>query len=221
MDTTASAVASACANADLFSKSTAVISQGVVRKSGTSARRPSFSDFLISNFNVRNSCIPFRVLIEVRCEQQVPSDGRRIESVIAFEFCLGRARASVAARFARHSCIVIPRGFPDWTWCESSRTFGAGKGNRTLMVSPPADFESAASTNSAIPALRPSHRRILTPPAARARLAPCSSPRRNSMLRTLFVRFRCVYPFRRRGPGTHYPRNPNSRATAIIGTASL
>ena len=30
--------------------------------------------------------------------------------------------------------------------------FGAGKGTRTLTVSPPADFESAASTNSAIPA---------------------------------------------------------------------
>jgi hypothetical protein len=29
---------------------------------------------------------------------------------------------------------------------------GAGKGNRTLTVSPPADFESAASTSSAIPA---------------------------------------------------------------------
>jgi hypothetical protein len=30
--------------------------------------------------------------------------------------------------------------------------FGAGKGTRTLTMSPPADFESAASTNSAIPA---------------------------------------------------------------------
>src|SRR5437868_15253614 len=29
---------------------------------------------------------------------------------------------------------------------------GAGRGNRTLMVSPPRDFESRASTNSAIPA---------------------------------------------------------------------
>ena len=29
---------------------------------------------------------------------------------------------------------------------------GAGKGTRTLTVLPPADFESAASTNSAIPA---------------------------------------------------------------------
>ena len=30
--------------------------------------------------------------------------------------------------------------------------FGAGRGNRTPMVSPPRDFESRASTNSAIPA---------------------------------------------------------------------
>ncbi len=29
---------------------------------------------------------------------------------------------------------------------------GAGRGTRTPTVSPPADFESAASTNSAIPA---------------------------------------------------------------------
>ena len=29
---------------------------------------------------------------------------------------------------------------------------GAGRGNRTPTVFPPADFESAASTNSAIPA---------------------------------------------------------------------
>jgi hypothetical protein len=31
-------------------------------------------------------------------------------------------------------------------------TVGAGRENRTLMVSPPRDFESRASTNSAIPA---------------------------------------------------------------------
>ena len=30
---------------------------------------------------------------------------------------------------------------------------GAGRGNRTPTVFPPADFESAASTNSAIPAI--------------------------------------------------------------------
>jgi hypothetical protein len=30
---------------------------------------------------------------------------------------------------------------------------GAGRGNRTPMVSPPRDFESRASTNSAIPAM--------------------------------------------------------------------
>ncbi len=30
--------------------------------------------------------------------------------------------------------------------------FGTGRGTRTLTVSPPADFESAASTYSAIPA---------------------------------------------------------------------
>jgi hypothetical protein len=34
----------------------------------------------------------------------------------------------------------------------SLQGFGAGRGTRTLMVSPPADFESAASTDSAIPA---------------------------------------------------------------------
>ena len=32
---------------------------------------------------------------------------------------------------------------------------GAGRGTRTLTVLPPADFESAASTDSAIPAMRP------------------------------------------------------------------
>src|SRR5262249_56568024 len=36
--------------------------------------------------------------------------------------------------------------------CSSSRSPGAGRGNRTHMVLPPADFESAASTSSAIPA---------------------------------------------------------------------
>ena len=36
---------------------------------------------------------------------------------------------------------------------KSNKTTGAGRETRTLMVSPPADFESAASTDSAIPAI--------------------------------------------------------------------
>lgn len=36
--------------------------------------------------------------------------------------------------------------------CECPPWFGAGRGNRTPMMSPSRDFESRASTNSAIPA---------------------------------------------------------------------
>ena len=56
---------------------------------------------------------------------------------------------------------------------------GAGRGNRTPMELPPADFESAASASSAIPALlsgssdcntqpqyRTASRQLQTPPAA-------------------------------------------------------
>jgi hypothetical protein len=38
---------------------------------------------------------------------------------------------------------------------ESGEESGAGRENRTLMVLPPRDFESRASTNSAIPAGTP------------------------------------------------------------------
>ena len=54
--------------------------------------------------------------------------------------------------------LHIARPAPVITAPKAARTapfvhgVGAGKGNRTLTVSPPADFESAASTSSAIPA---------------------------------------------------------------------
>src|SRR3990172_8173673 len=45
-----------------------------------------------------------------------------------------------------------------WTLLDcSGYVLGAGRGNRTPMVSPPRDFESRASTNSAIPAACPEH----------------------------------------------------------------
>ena len=59
---------------------------------------------------------------------------------------------------------------------------GAGRGNRTPMVLPPRDFESRASTNSAIPAKRrcfccciPQRGRIIAERAGRSNMVGCSN----------------------------------------------
>ena len=46
----------------------------------------------------------------------------------------------------------IQRGESGLPWCNLSTYHGAGGGTRTHTVSPPADFESATSTNSITPA---------------------------------------------------------------------
>ena len=54
----------------------------------------------------------------------------------------------------QHSLEVKPKEWPELSVVVSK--CGAGRGNRTPMVLPPRDFESRASTDSAIPASSPS-----------------------------------------------------------------
>jgi hypothetical protein len=49
--------------------------------------------------------------------------------------------------------------------------FGAGRENRTLMVLPPRDFESRASTSSAIPARKSAHYPVMDARQATADIA--------------------------------------------------
>src|SRR5258708_16730150 len=69
----------------------------------------------------------------------------RVRSLVRVAFGV-----SPTPRAACAYAAVPNHGYRRWREGHAS---GAGRGNRTLMVSPPRDFESRASTNSAIPAL--------------------------------------------------------------------
>ena len=55
--------------------------------------------------------------------------------------------------WVRWKCRLVSNGAYVDASPVNLNVLGAGRGNRTPTVFPPADFESAASTNSAIPAI--------------------------------------------------------------------
>src|SRR5438445_3201917 len=86
--------------------------------------------------------------VRSRAESRARADGGVLRGRIAETFLPDGARRGIPRRAARAAVEPAPHllvaPFPP---------SGAGSGNRTHMVSPPRDFESRASTNSAIPAL--------------------------------------------------------------------